>query len=130
MQENKGGFRYTYTALTPEEKKEIEGIRRNYAPSETTAETSLERLRRLHAKTKNPPTALSLTLGVVGTLVFGTGLCMVLEWNLPLWGVIVGALGALVAGLAYPAYRWLLKRNKKKYAAEILELSDELLKKE
>lgn len=130
MQENKGGFRYTYKALTQEQKEEIEGIRRKYASSETDGESSLERLRALHGKVKKPPIALSLTLGIVGTLVFGTGLCMVLEWKIYVWGVLVGILGAAIAGSAYPAYRLLLARNKKKYAAEILKLSDELLNRE
>ena len=45
-------FNYRYTAPTEEERKEIDSIRRQYAPQEQT-ETKIERLRRLDALVKN-----------------------------------------------------------------------------
>ena len=42
-------------------------------------------------------------------------------------GIAVAAVGALMMAAAYPIYKTVLKRLKKKYAPEILKLSDELL---
>ncbi len=122
----KDNFNYDYSAPTKEEKREIEDIRRRYqtAPLEIS---SLDRLRMLDKKVKKAPTVISLVLGIVGTLVFGLGLTMVLEWQIPLWGIVVMLFGCAVVVAAYFAYNYLLTKNKNKYGAEILRLSDELL---
>ena len=121
------GFHYTYTAPTEEERKEIESIKRQYVETEKREETKLQRLRRLDAKVKNAPVVLALVFGIVGTLIFGLGLTCVLEWDKVLLGVGIMAIGGIPAGLAYPIYGWSLKWGKKKYGAEIVKLSEELL---
>ncbi len=123
------GFHYTYTAPTEEERKEIESIKRQYVEAEKKEETKLQRLRRLDAKVRSTPVILALTVGIIGTLIFGLGLTCVLEWDKLLLGVGIMAIGGIFAGLAYPIYGWSLKRGKKKYGAEIIKLSEELLNK-
>ncbi len=118
-------FQYTYSAPTEEERKEIASIRKQYAPA--AEETPLERLRKLNRKVKTLPLAVALGLGIGGVLLFGVGLTMVLEWALPVYGVAVAALGAIPTGLAYPVHQALLRRGKKKYGAEILQLSEKIL---
>ena len=127
MQENQNKFEYTYSAPSEAERREIESIRRQYEEHPRSAESKLERLRKLDAYVKNSATCVALILGVVGILIFGLGMTMVLEWALPLWGVLVGFVGLPPIALAYPVYRSVSKRNKKKYSAEILRLSEELL---
>lgn len=119
-------FHYTYSAPTDEERKEIDSIRKQYVPEQRT-ETKLQRLRRLDKKVKCTPTAVALTLGIVGTLVFGLGLTMVLEWNLWLWGVLFAVFGGALAASAYPIHSCLLQRYKRRYGAEILKLPEEIL---
>jgi hypothetical protein len=119
-------FNYTYTAPTEEERKEITLIRKQYQPIEKT-ESKLDRLRRLDSAVKNTPIILSLILGIVGCLIFGLGLTLILEWNIWLWGVIGMCVGAIPMAIAYPVYLGVLNANKRKYGAEILQLSEELL---
>lgn len=123
---NNNQFNFNYAAPTEEERKEIDSIRRQYAPQEKT-ESKLERLRRLDALVKNTAIISSLCLGVVGCLIFGLGLTMILEWKLILWGVLVCVLGSAPMAAAYPVYKRVLKTQKQKYGDEILELSEELL---
>ncbi len=120
-----GKFKYSYSAPTKEERREIEDIRRRYGGNKEQG--SIERLRKLDSAVKNPPMILGLTLGIVGVLVFGTGLTMVLEWSLLAWGVVVMLVGCAMMAAAYPAYNVLYAFNKKKHAEEILNLTDELL---
>ncbi len=120
-------FYYKYTAPTEEERKEIDSIRRQYQPREKAEESKLDKLRRLDALVKNSAITVSLVLGVVGCLVFGLGLTMILEWERIVAGIIVAVVGSFPMGLAYPVYALILDRNKKKYGAEILSLSEELL---
>ena len=119
-------FNFKYTAPTEEERKEIDSIRRQYAPQEHV-ESKMERLRRLDALVKNTATIWSLVLGVVGTLALGLGLTMILEWNIWLWGVVLMAVGSAPIAIAYPVYKFLLNKGKAKYGDEILRLSEELL---
>lgn len=126
MEENTK-FEYSYTAPTEEERREIASIRRQYEDRTNSTEGKLERLRRLDALVNNTATALSLAVGVIGLLIFGLGMAMILEWSLSVWGVLVCAVSALPIAAAYPLYRRVLARGKKKYGEEILQLSEELL---
>jgi len=119
-------FNYRYSAPTEEERKEIDSIRRQYAPSENK-ETKLERLRRLDSLVKNAPSVWGLVLGIVGILIFGLGLAMILEWDILVWGIVLTVIGCVPIALAYPVYNVVLQRNKKRYGEEIIRLSDELL---
>lgn len=129
MEERNGKFTYSYAAPTEEERREITDIRRAYA-SEEKKESKLERLRALDRKVKNLPMAFSLSLGILGALIFGLGMAVVLEWSDFVWlgwGILLGLVGLALVACAYPAYKFLLERNKKKYGEEIIALSDELL---
>lgn len=119
-------FTYKYTAPTEEERKEIASIRRQYAPQEQT-ESKIDKLRRLDGLVKSVPTIWALVLGVVGTLIFGLGLTMILQWNIWLWGIVLMLVGSIPMALAYPVYQWVLKKYKNRYGEEILRLSEELL---
>ena len=119
-------FKYTYSAPTEEERLEIESIKRQYEPKEKL-ETKLDKLRNLDKKVKMFPLILSLTFGIVGTLVFGLGLTLVLEWNRIILGIIVATLGLIPISIAYPTHSIIYRKNKEKYADEIIKLSDELL---
>lgn len=124
MSENK--FVYNYSAPTEDERREIEGIRKQYG-GEQVKKDSLSRLRELDKRVKNPPLILSIILGVVGVLIFGTGLTMILEWSLYVWGILVMVVGIMPISIAYPLRKRLVKRNKERYGDEILKLSGELL---
>lgn len=124
--EKKEGFEYGYSAPTAGERREIEGIRNKYLPA-GERQQKLERLKMLDRKVKRPAVLLAAVLGVCGTLLFGLGLSMVLEWAMYLWGSAVCLVGAALAAVAVPLYRRVYGRRKKKYAEEILRLSSELL---
>ena len=113
-------FEYTYSAP---EQEEIRRIRAKYAPRE---ETTLEKLRRLDAQAERPGTIVSLILGVVGTLIFGTGMACCLVWGMYLLGVVVGVLGIVMLALAYPAYRRITQKQREKIAPQVLTMTEEL----
>lgn len=124
--EKKENFSYRYSAPTEEERREIESIRRTYMPADG-AQNNLARLRRLDAKVRHTASAVSLSIGVAGTLIFGLGMCMILEWSMTIAGVAVSVVGAAVAAVAHPVFVAATKRIKQKYADEILSISAELL---
>lgn len=119
-------FKYTYKAPSKEEREEIEDIRKEYLPKDE-GEEKLETLRKLDNKVKNTPIIYSLSIGIIGVLVFGLGLTMVLEWNIIIWGVIVSVIGCFIMIPAYFIYKKIKERMVEKYKDKILTLSEELL---
>lgn len=120
-------FEYTYVAPTEAERKEILSIKQNYEIKTPKNETKLDRLRKLDAKVTNVAMAYSISLGILGLLIFGLGMSMILEWKLNIYGIIVSLIGIIPIAFAYPTYKRLIKKGKEKYGAEILKLSTELL---
>ena len=121
-----GNFVYSYRAPTQEERREIEGIRREYSSSPSGGD-KLARLRALDERVKRAPRIVGLCFGTVGLLLFGAGLALCLQWGAFLPGVLLSAVGVAAMAGGYGLYDLLLKRGKKKYGAEILSLSEELL---
>lgn len=127
MEEKKEIFTYTYSA---KEREEIKRIRDKYAPP-TKEETSMERLRRLDASATTGASVVSMSVGILGALLLGIGMCctMIPGWQryyIP--GIVVGVVGILGVISAYPIYTRMVKRKRERLAPEILRLSDELMK--
>ena len=127
--ENNHSFEYTYSA---EQQKEVEAIRKKYLPKE---EDKMEQLRKLHYSATQKAQAASIAIGVIGALILGSGmsLCMTelgaaLGRLAMMLGIAVGLVGMVPVALAYPIYKKVLKKEREKIAAEVLRLSDELLK--
>jgi hypothetical protein len=125
----KNSFEYTYSARR---RQEVEEIRKKYLPRE---EDKMETLRRLHRIPTRKAQSASIALGVVGSLILGTGmsLCITdlgaaLGSAAMVLGICVGLAGMALVALAYPIYRRKLQKEREKIAPEILRLSDELLK--
>ena len=127
--ENKDRFSFTYSA---QQQKEVEAIRKKYLPQESD---KMDQLRKLHAIPTKKARAASLTIGIIGALIMGTGMSLAMtEIGAALGslamilGIAVGLVGVVLVALAYPLYNRVLKKQREKIAPEILRLSDELLK--
>lgn len=117
-------FEYTYSS---ERQKEIEAIRRKYEPK---VEDKMEQLRKLDRDTEKPGTIAAIVVGVMGLLIFGTGLSMAMVWKetLLVSGSVVGFVGMILIALALPVYKVVTKKQREKVAPQILALSEELMK--
>ena len=127
MGENNNKFEYTYSAVTEKERKQVEEIRSRYMKPLEEKEDDFSRLQRLDKKVKTAPTVWGLVFGILGTLIFGLGLSMILEWDLYLFGTMAAVVGLAVLSAAYFIYTYILKKNKQRYGEEILRLSESLL---
>lgn len=115
-------FEYIYSS---EQQREIDEIRKKYIPQE---EDKMERLRRLDQSAAKKGTIISITAGTLGMLIMGFGMCCCLEWGdtLMIPGVILGLLGIGVMCAAYPIYKRITEKERKRIAPEILALIEEL----
>ena len=124
--DNNKTFSYTYSASQQEE---IKKIRDKYtAPKQ--AEDKMEQLRRLDKSVTKPGTVISLIIGIISTLILGIGMCCTMVWGGDLFiiGIIIGVFGMIGVICAYPVYSAITKSRREKLAAEIIRLSNELIK--
>ncbi len=119
-------FRIDYEGKNDNIKEEVESIRNSYL-EKSSSQKKLEELRKIDFKVKNTPLIIALSFGIIGTLVFGFGMSLILEFKNYIFGIIVSIIGMILIALAYPIYSILLKKLKNKYKDKILELSNELI---
>lgn len=120
-------FKYEYSAPTIEEKKLIKSIKEQYMPKDNN-QKKIDLLKSLDNKVKSIPMIFGLSFGVIGVLLFGTGLTFFLEWtDLFVIGIPFSLIGTILMLLAYPIYKKVLNNFKNKYGKQIIDLSNELL---
>ena len=111
----------------------VQKIRTQYTEKQ---HTELDALKELDAKVKRPANVFAYIYGSISAIVMGAGMSLVMTDI----GAIVGLASAMIPGIAigvvgmgmalstYPIYKGILNARKKKYAAEILKLSDKIMK--
>ena len=120
---------------TNDQKFMVQKIRTQYMEKEST---QLDALRALDARVKRPANVFAGVFGTVSALVMGAGMSLVmtdigeiLGIAEPMaGGIVIGVAGMVMAVANYPIYTGILNSRKKKYAAEIMKLSDEIVGKQ
>ena len=92
-------------------------------------------LRKLDSIPYKKAQAWSLSLGIVGALIMGTGMSLAMtELGAALGnaamavGVVVGVAGMALVAVAYPVSNKMLEKERRRIAPEVLRLTEELLK--
>lgn len=125
-------FRFTYSA---KEQEELKKIRQKYLPQE---ENKMDKLRKIDAIVTKKAIKISIIIGIIGTLIMGTGMSIAMtdlgeklgfEGIVSMIiGVIIGIIGIIIVCFTYPIYNYILKKERKKVAPEVIKLTDELMK--
>ena len=113
----------------------VEKIRTQYTEKENT---QLDELKRLDAKVKRPVNTFAYVFGSVSAIIMGCGMSLVMTdigqkigmEGTMVPGIVIGVIGMLLAIVNYPMYKKLLASRKKKYAEQILKLSETIMKSE
>ena len=111
----------------------VQKIRTQYTEKQ---HTELDELKALDAKVKKPANVFAYAYGSVSAVVMGAGMSLVMTdigamiglASAMVLGIVIGVIGMGLALSTYPIYKKLLNNRKKKYAAEIMALSDKLMK--
>lgn len=123
-------FSYTYSTPTEEEKRRAAKIQKEYAPKQNQEKSQgdFAKLKELDKKVKVPAKAVAIIMGIIGFLCLGLGMSMVLEWEILIWGSLLGVVGITLMAVSYYTHNKILAARKKKYADEILKLTKSILK--
>ena len=105
-----------------------EAIAKDYVPKDNSR---IVALKKLDSKAKLPATILTYTLGISSALLLGVGMCFSMKvlGNSTLsmiMGIIIGIIGIIGCSVNYPIYKKKLKKDKSKYAYEIVQLAKEI----
>lgn len=117
-------FEYTYSARV---QKEVEEIKRKYV---SPREDKLAQLKKLDKDVERPGSIASITLGIIGILIFGIGMSCALVWTnrLLMLGAVIGCVGIIMMVIAYPVYNKITRKQREKIAPQILKLCQEIEK--
>lgn len=118
-----GGIKMNY-----KEEKMAESIRDGYTEKKRT---KLNEMMELDRKAKLPAIVFAYVFGVIAALILGVGMCLAMEVLVishgMVIGIAVGIVGILMAAVNYLFYKVIRNKGKKKYGAQILALSREIL---
>ena len=121
---NSKEFEFTYSTSQQEK---IERIRKKYLPKQ---ESKMEQLIKLDKQAEKPGQIISITIGVLGCLLLGIGMSCTMVGNVEIgvfaMGIVVGVIGLILAGVAYPIKQKVTEKERAKIADQIIALTDEL----
>ena len=111
----------------------VQKIRSEYTEKQYT---ELDVLKALDAKVKKPANVFAYTYGSVSAIIMGAGMSLVMTEigaaiglaSTMVPGIVIGVAGMGMALSTYPIYKKMLSARKKKYAPEILKLSEKIMK--
>lgn len=118
-------FTYNYSS---KEQEELNKIREKYIEKEKT-ESNLDKIKRLDKQPAKYATITALVIGIVFSLIMGTGMSLIMVANDFILGIIVGIIGLLGMLISYPVYRLVFNIVKKDIKDEIIQLCDKEIKK-
>lgn len=110
----------------------VQKIRTQYTEKE---HTQLDALKELDRKVKRPANVFAYVFGSISAIVMGSGMSLVMTdigtklgmESTMVPGVVIGIVGLVAAIANYPIYKKILGGRRKKYANQIIALSDELM---
>ena len=111
----------------------VEKIRSQYTQPQ---HSDLDTLKALDAKVKKPVRVFGYTYGSLSAIVMGAGMSLVMtdigailgisETMIP--GILIGLVGMVMVLTTYPICKKILNARKKKFAPQIVELSERIMK--
>lgn len=112
----------------------VQKIRTQYTEKQ---HTELDELKALDAKVKQPANVFAYIYGSVSAIVMGCGMSLVMTdigQTLGLAsslvpGIVIGIVGLVLALTTYPIHKGILSSRRRKYASQILNLSEKIMQK-
>ena len=110
----------------------VQKIRSQYTEKQ---HTELDALKELDAKVKRPANVFAYVYGSLSAIIMGAGMSLVMTdigamiglTSTMVPGIVIGIIGLGMALTTYPIHKSILASRKKKFAPQILKLSEKLM---
>lgn len=93
-------------------------------------------LKKLDKRVKEFPMVMTISIGVISTLILGTGMSLAMgaiggatDVSF-VAGIILGIIGIIGMVINYPIYKRVLVKRKSQYAGDIIRLANEIVREE
>ena len=110
----------------------VQKIRTEYTEKE---HTQLDELKALDTKVKRPANIFAYIFGSIGAVIMGSGMSLVMTdigsmigvnyAMVP--GIVIGIAGLVITIMNYPIYKRVLASRRKKYADQIMKISEAIM---
>lgn len=110
----------------------VQKIRTEYTEKE---HTQLDELKALDTKVKRPANVFAYIFGSIGAVIMGSGMSLVMtdigsmigvnDAMVP--GIVIGIAGLVITIINYPIYKRVLASRRKKYADQIMKISEAIM---
>ena len=110
----------------------VQKIRTEYTEKE---HTQLDELKALDTKVKRPANIFAYIFGSIGAVIMGSGMSLVMTdigsmigvnyAMVP--GIVIGIAGLVITIINYPIYKRVLASRRKKYADQIMKISEAIM---
>lgn len=110
----------------------VQKIRTEYTEKE---HTQLDELKALDTKVKRPANIFAYIFGSIGAVIMGSGMSLVMtdigsmigvnDAMVP--GIVIGIAGLVITIMNYPIYKRVLASRRKKYADQIMKISEAIM---
>ncbi len=110
----------------------VEKIRTQYTEK---GHTELDSLKELDADVKRPANVFAYVFGSLGAIIMGAGMSLIMTdigetigiENVMIPGIVIGVIGLIMVSVNYPIYKKILGSRKRKFASDILKLSEKIM---
>lgn len=110
----------------------VQKIRTQYMEKQPS---DIDALKALDKKVVTPANAFAYIFGSIGAIVMGMGMSLVMTdigevlgmASTMLPGIVTGVVGMAIAIVNYPIYKAIVTKRRKKYAPEIIALSEKIM---
>ena len=112
----------------------VQKIRTQYTEKQ---HTELDELKALDARVKKPANVFAYIYGSVGAVIMGAGMSLVMTdigamiglTAVMVPGIVVGIVGMGIVLTTYPIHKKILNARRKRFAPQVMELSEKLMQK-
>lgn len=89
-------------------------------------EKSISAINSYEKKKSSAASISAIIIGIIGTLILGTGFSLIMEYDQMVVGIILGVLGIIVAIPAYPLYKNIFEKKSDYFSKPIEEEYDKI----
>ncbi|MCK9331137.1 MAG: hypothetical protein M0Q94_14775 [Candidatus Cloacimonetes bacterium] len=116
MEDEKYSYRFSKN-----EEEELKNLKDKYVARE---KTPLEQVRDIESEVNKQASIPSYTIGIIGSIVLGIGMCLTMVWTrFFALGIIIGIIGIAIIAINYPLYVKRIQKLRKAQAEKVAKIA-------
>lgn len=116
MEDEKYSYRFS-----KRDEEELKNLKDKYVARE---KTPLEQVRDIESEVNKQASIPSYTIGIIGSIVLGIGMCFTMVWTqFFALGIVIGIIGIAIIAMNYPLYVRRIQKLRKAQAERVAKIA-------